>query len=229
MDCSDQLSIAKKELLPNLRKVVDILNKNKIHFWMYGGALLGYIRDGDLIPWAKDIDLFVWKDDYPTVVNLKKEFKKVGIKMMIKEKKLRLWWGKRNRYEIDLLYYTLKGDYAVMDRLNPNRLSPIKLKLGNMIYFTIFIKSVQYNMKTTYHLIKWLLLKLDLCYIAKQVVPSHFFLNLKDIDFFGIKLKVPAETEAYLEYTFGSDWRIPKKDFNYNPEYFMRIDRSTKK
>ncbi len=142
MGHSNQLPIARKELLPNLQKVVDVLNKNKIHFWMYGGALLGYIRNGDLIPWAKDIDLFVWNEDYQKVLELKNEFKKVGIKMMIKEKTLRLWWGKRNRYEIDLLYYTLKGDYAVMDRLNPNRLSPIKLKLGNMIYFEFHVQKI---------------------------------------------------------------------------------------
>jgi len=203
MGHSNQLPIARKELLPNLQKVVDVLNKNKIHFWMYGGALLGYIRNGDLIPWAKDIDLFVWNEDYQKVLELKNEFKKVGIKMLIKEKTLKLWWGKRNEYEIDLLYYTLEGDFAVMDRLNTNKVPPIKSKMGNMIYFTIFIKSAEYNMKTAYRFLRWLLLKLELCYIARQVVPSHFFLNLKEIDFFGIKLKVPAETEEYLEYTFG--------------------------
>lgn len=38
-------------------KVIEILEKNDIPYWMDEGTLLGIIRDGDLLPWDHDADL----------------------------------------------------------------------------------------------------------------------------------------------------------------------------
>ena len=51
------------------------------------------------------------------------------------------------------------------------------------------------------------------CKIVYAVVPSHFFKNLSTLDFYGMNFKVPKETEEYLEYVYGKDWRIPKRDY----------------
>lgn len=203
-----------KDLLSHLKDVATLLDKHDIHFWMYGGALLGYVRDGALIPWDKDIDLFLWKKDYPKLLHLKKEFKQLGFNFLIREKNIMLTWDDKN---IGIMYYELEGDYAIREKL------VTKNKIGNMIYFGILVHAVNLHMKHLYHLCRWVLLKIGGCYLARQVVPSHFYLKLKEIDFFGITLKVPAETEEYLEYTFGKTWRTPIKDFKYNPEYFRRV------
>lgn len=215
---NDKLAVIaiKKDLLLHLSMTVDMLNKHKIHFWMYGGALLGYVRNGDLIPWDKDIDLFVWKKDYLKVLSLKDEFKKAGFRYLIREKNIILAWDDKN---IGIMHYELQGDYAIREKL------VTKNKFGNMVYFGLLVKAVEYNKIKLYRFLRWLLLKFDGCYLAKQVVPSHFYLDLKEIDFFGIKVKVPAETEEYLEYTFGKDWKVPQKDFKYNPEYFRVVSR----
>ena len=212
-DKLDETNI-KKDLLLRLKKVVALLEERNIHFWMYGGALLGYVRNRDLIPWDKDIDLFVWKDAYPKLLELKNEFKKAGFKYYIREKHIKLAWGDKN---ISIMHYELQGNYAVREKL------VTKNKIGNIIYFGLLVKAVEYNLLRSYHLLRWLLLKIGGCYLARQVVPSHFYLNLKEIDFFGIKLKVPVETEEYLEYTFGKTWRTPIKNFKYNPEYFRVV------
>ena len=60
--------------LKDLSKVVKVLNKHKIHFWMYGGALAGYVKINDLFPWDGDIDLFIWQKDYKKLMSIKDEF-----------------------------------------------------------------------------------------------------------------------------------------------------------
>jgi len=206
----------KDDLLAHARIIVDTLNENRINFWMYGGALLGYVRDGDLIPWDRDLDLFVWKKDYPKVLALRKIFEKKGFRVLQKETSVALYWGKQ---EITIARYKLEGDIAtIRDRLIT------KNKLGNMIYFGLLVKAVQYKLKRTLRFLRWVLLKTNCCYSVTQIVPAHFYLNLKKIDFFGLPLKVPKETKGYLEYTFGKDWRKPQKDFKYNPEYIFVVE-----
>ena len=41
------------------RECTDVLNENNVKYFLYGGALLGLIRDGDFIPWDTDIDIVV--------------------------------------------------------------------------------------------------------------------------------------------------------------------------
>ena len=35
------------------------------------------------------------------------------------------------------------------------------------------------------------------------------------MSFYNMVFKVPSESEAYLTYYYGKNWRIPKKDWNY--------------
>jgi phosphorylcholine metabolism protein LicD len=202
----------KLDLLTHLSLIVDILNKNKIHFWMYGGALLGYVRNKELIPWDRDVDLFVWEKDYSKIFKIKNEFKKLGFKFLIRESTVMLKWSDKN---ITIGKYKLEGDYAIREKL------VTKNRIGNIIYFGFLVKAVKYNMKHTYRFLKWLSFKLDGCYQIKQIVPSKFYLDLKEIDFFGVNLRVPKDTKAYLEYTYGNDWKMPKKKFKYTKEYIQ--------
>jgi len=206
----------KDDLLEHARIIVDTLNENGINFWMYGGALLGYVRDGDLIPWDRDLDLFVWKKDYPKVIALRKIFEQKGFRVLQKEMSFTLYWGQQ---EVSIANYKLEGDIATIR----NRLIT-KNKLGNMIYFGLLIKAVKYKLKRTHRFLRWVCLRLNCCYSVTQIVPAHFYLNLKEIDFFGIKLRVPKETEKYFEYTFGKDWKTPQKDYKYNPEYIFVVE-----
>ena len=203
----------KLDLLFHLEMVIHILNNRHLHFWMYGGALLGFVRNGEMISWDNDIDLFVWKEDYNKLFEMKKEFEKCGFKVLIKEKSMDLIWGEKS---IGFQYYTLSDDKAIIyDRLVTRN------KMGNIIYFGLLCKASKYNMKNTVFLLKLLLLKLNICYVVTQVVPSYFFLNLKEIDFFGLKLKVPHDIEQFLEYTFGKDWKIPKEKFQRPTNYYV--------
>ena len=56
----------------NFEKVVNILNKEKIFYWIGQGSLLGIIRDNKLIEWDHDIDFCLWSHE-----NVKSNFIKL--------------------------------------------------------------------------------------------------------------------------------------------------------
>ena len=76
---------SKEKVDKNFALAVNILNKNKIKYWICHGTLLGIIRDNQLIPWDHDIDIAVWNSD-----NLKNKIKKIMLskKFTLKEKYL---------------------------------------------------------------------------------------------------------------------------------------------
>ena len=54
-----------------------------------------------------------------------------------------------------------------------------------------------------------------LCVIQK--LKLHLKLNfdhLKEIDFYGVKVNVSADTDSYLAYRYGENWKIPDSHFN---------------
>ncbi len=57
-----------------LLKTIDILDKNKIPYWVDEGTLLGLIRDGDFIPWDYDADLGVSGEHVDQVLSLWPQF-----------------------------------------------------------------------------------------------------------------------------------------------------------
>ncbi len=63
---------SEKKIDPNFLETINILNNNKIQYWLCHGTLLGIIRDNELIPWDHDIDIAVWDSN-----NLKGKLKKI--------------------------------------------------------------------------------------------------------------------------------------------------------
>ena len=50
--------------------------------------------------------------------------------------------------------------------------------------------------------------------------PAYFFDELDEVNFLNTKFKVPKNPKKFLEYTYGKDWRIEKKEDylqNLNP------------
>ena len=59
----------------NLVQIIEILEENKIKYWIGQGTLLGIIREGKLIDWDHDIDICLWPEeiDKAQIVNLLKK------------------------------------------------------------------------------------------------------------------------------------------------------------
>jgi phosphorylcholine metabolism protein LicD len=61
------------------KKILNIIDNNKITYWIQGGTLLGAVRNNGIIPWDDDIDISVINTDEKKLILLKKEFLKNGL------------------------------------------------------------------------------------------------------------------------------------------------------
>jgi hypothetical protein len=53
----------KERMIAMFFRLVDVLEAERIEWWLEDGSLLGIIRDGDLIPWDHDMDISVRGED----------------------------------------------------------------------------------------------------------------------------------------------------------------------
>jgi len=205
----------RRDLIYNLKKIVDVVNKKKIPFWLYDGSLVAYRQDGDLIPWEKSLDLFVWDEDYPKILDLKKELQELGFKLKEKEKSLSLCWDDK---KIVIQHYSKQGDNAIIkDR------HVVKTRLGHVIYHGFVSRALKYKLKTTARFFKKVFLSPGGGYKITQKVPAKFFLNLKEIDFYGITLKVPTDKEKFPKYLYEKDWATPDKNYDRFSEQYKKL------
>ena len=45
-------------------------------------------------------------------------------------------------------------------------------------------------------------------------IPRHYFENLSNIKFYGVKIKIPSKSKGYLRDMYGDNWKIPNTDWN---------------
>jgi len=48
---------------------------------------------------------------------------------------------------------------------------------------------------------------------SEKKIPAKYFRELATLTYYGMEFKVPSDTEKYLEYRYGEDWRIPDKNW----------------
>ena len=51
---------------------------------------------------------------------------------------------------------------------------------------------------------------------VEERIPANFFRKFSTIEFYGMKFKVPCPVEKYLEFRYGKDWKIPKKNWSFS-------------
>jgi len=211
----------------NLIEIINILNKNKIEYWICQGTLLGIIRDKRLIPWDHDIDIAVWSNSITkekiTNIMLSHNF-------ILKEKYLiendLLTFLKDGGREVDINFYQVTTEkntnkkIAYVNWYIPKNflcklidaLSMSDQYEGNFKYF---IKSF-FIFKKIFRKIKIFLIDKKIFYrSAGYSQPLELLKEFKDIVFCGINLTIPKKAEEYLSYVYGKDWKTPRKKFNW--------------
>ena len=232
------IQIDEKIVVEALKQVKEILDEHGINVWLCTGSLLGAKRDGKIIPWDHDVDLATWYENSSQIIPIFDEFRKLGFEIYFFESQSCIKILKKN-CEIEISLYQQKDDDATMPCHVQNKLGQIldyllwalsiqnaSLKKSKIPLFMTSIL-IKITKKTSENLRKNLITIITKLYqkighkIIYVAVPSHFFKNLSSLDFYGMNFKVPKETEKYLEYVYGTDWRIPKRDY-----YWERDDQS---
>ena len=211
---------------PNFKIIIDIFNSNNIPYWLCHGTLLGIIRDNKLIDWDHDIDLAVWSNQVS---------KKEIINLIIKKGfKLREGFG----VETDVVSFDREGGrivdinfYGIIKKNKNEDLAYVKWYLPkNNFMKLIDALAISKNYHGKYKKLinlfssfenffksfKNFLIKIKIFY--KEIgysEPLNLIGNPKTIYFQELKVKIPFKSEEYLEYIYGNDWKIPKKNYTW--------------
>jgi hypothetical protein len=215
-------------------KIVELLQKNNINYWICHGTLLGVIRENKLLPWDHDIDFAVWADEV-TKDKILEIFINSGFKQEIlmdefdnlffstKGKRIDINFYRRNKdiaftkwvsptensFFIKLAYFIIS---EICYNLNPRRFDDSK---GLYYYDRLILSRATSALKPFIsNNIKILLKK----WIAKNLKYTGYsysneLMKFKLVPFLGIKVSVPIDSEKYLATTYGEDWKVPNKNY----------------
>jgi len=230
----------KKQTLRNhnlFREAIDVFKTLNIPWWLDQGTLLGVIREGGLLSTDHDLDLGMWMKDYKKVRReIVCRFRQKGVFIeTYKPHQLSITdlYGRLNminiafyRHErgraIKKVYYPVSGRVAEwlirVVRLCAHagagtleKKLPLGRKEALLLAVTKIIPVPLWNF---------------LCYSAGKshyyfrpffwmAVHEDFYLNLETVSVEDLILPVPGNPEAYLEFKYGPEWQIPRKDWVY--------------
>jgi len=230
-----------------LEEISDVFDEYGIKFWINFGALLGAIRDGAFISYDNDIELNAWKHEVTEqqMRNVSIELCRRGFNVYYSTLTDYISICK-DKIPVAFSMYTLEGDYAVRPHepmeepgirtliarwpyncseiLARNRVGIINaesiLGLKRIAIFSAVTISNILPSKIRRHLavfFRRISTKIKSGY-GKTRIPAKFYLNLRDLEFYGANFKVPYNTEEYLEFVYGPGWKIPIRDWNFHDE-----------
>ena len=220
-----------------LIKTIQLLKKDHINYWITDGTLLGIIRDDKIIPWDTEIDIGLWRSEKSTV-EIKKLFIENGYKyiesfaddhcllFMIDDIYLDINLYSKNQKKVFIKWATYpKGFFNKqiirvanfmfeIEKTNHNHKNQLLFKsiLKKLIQIIIiFIPKTLKNLIFKYAKNKYI-------YIGCSY-PLEL-LKFKQILFRGHELVVPIDSEEYLRLTYGDDWRIPNRNYDWKNDTF---------
>lgn len=233
-----------------LREVKDILDGLGVQFWLKSGTLLGAIREGKFIEWDYDIDLGTWDRYIPKMKIIAKKFSEKGYEVYYSKynNMIGLW---KNGVSVDLPFWRLEQRRAIVplkyaenflgkllfyadwiilfSHYGKRRRTAItKIKFGEFRYALVRVTDLllSESMKLAIAEILNLIAKGTGNRRGLVVTPSDYFLNLTTIEFYGMDFCVPKDTDGYLTYYFGDDWKVPRKSWNYVRKDRMLISKT---
>jgi len=232
--------LGQEEYLKCLKEIKEILDKNSIGFWLAYGTLLGFAKNGKMLKGDDDIDIGIWREsikDKHIKKKLTEDFEKIGFSlyffwnaMYIDRKNLSigvtLYNTDKNKKEIVVDRYRKNNAIAFflfkMFRLSRSEYyGKFRFDKKDGIRFALkinMLKLMHYlpdKYKKYIYKVPYLILspfqKTTLYYLK---FPERYFRKFKEVDYYGMKVKIPLLAEKYLEKDYGKDWMIPPKDLS---------------
>lgn len=220
--------------LENLKEIKDIFDKIGVEFWLDHGTLLGAFRDGKIIEWDSDVDLGTWYDNAKKITSAFPEFKKRGFWAYLNKKEGTMG-AKRHGCHTGVSLYRKRNDYAwtvhQIREIKYTRIEKLLHWLFHILEPMTFVKPewkstrksepfsslLPFTLKRLSADIMWSILDRRGHFIP-LAIPITYFEKLSTIQFYGIEFKTPFNVEKYLNYRYGGDWKIPRKNWKYKDD-----------
>jgi len=225
-----------------LADMKEVFDNNNITFWLEAGTLLGAYRHGGFIPWDNDIDLGIFIDS----IEEESVRKKLAGELMKKGFLVYSFWDvfniDRDCVPINIQITRINKDgEAIIKRFVENTLIDKFFVKMRRIFTVSYYGNFEFRLKGgTHYMVKMNFFKL-IEYFPKKLkvfmhiklesflstlqklpsytltVPIRYFTNLKTIDFYGMKLKVPQFPKQYLKMRY-SEWekQLPEEGAWWN-------------
>ena len=227
------MSMDEKIAIDGLRQVKEVLDKQDIEYWLDSGTLLGAVRDGRVIPWDHDIDLSTWYTNFDKITSVVREIRDKRFEIFISDQQDHFSIISKN-CNISVMLYRVNNGKAIhiwfvhdkiVGQIIDYFLWILKLRNAEVKESRVPLRITKCWVKLSSALPSWLRNKFIKILRAlyekfgsrpvQLAIPSHYFKVLSKIIFYGMEFKVPAKTEEYLNFRYGKDWRIPKRDYIY--------------
>jgi lipopolysaccharide cholinephosphotransferase len=212
----DQID-CKNELDPNFIETIQILNEQKISYWIFQGTLLGIIRDNNLIPWDSDIDIAVWSGSIS-----KKQIKDLmlsnGYELKDDGNKYDyMLFNKEGGKFVDINFFKLSKDrnivYTEWDIPNNTILAKIIYK----ILVVLNTLSQVTHLNVFYYLEGKIRNKLSplITRTGGYSMPIKYLNSFSNYECKNLLIRIPSDYIKVLEYLYGNDWETPKMDYKW--------------
>lgn len=215
---------SKKKIDKNLKSIINILNKNKIDYWVCHGTLLGIIRDKKLLPWDHDIDIGLLEKNInkKALLNLmeKNGFQRIN-KTSLKNDGM-FKFIKKGGKEIDFNFYKIDKSkknvfikWHVPKNLFMRIIDVLSFSRNYSGNYSYIINYLSFSQNFFLHL-KKVLIKNDFFYsFSGYCHKINYATSLKWHNFFGLKIMIPNEYKKYFEDLYGVTWRKPLRNYNW--------------
>lgn len=232
----DMENVSENEKVDLLKKVVTILDRNDIKYYLVFGTLLGCVRDKKFIPWDSDIDIAVF--DIKSIFKVEKELNDVGLLIEDKTRKgtygnLTLTYDKLNEracMHIDICEFKyFHGSLSFKWLKNETLIA----RLSDLVYHLCHRKNVVKSgvltidhMKKIYRyinivpsfikkIIEKIAIEVNFLTTNKRVlIFPEIFPLFKEVEFYGMDVTIPYTYEQHLVLNYGEDWMTPDDKYS---------------
>tara|TARA_Y100001968_G_C19406092_1_gene743707 strand:+ start:859 stop:1689 length:831 start_codon:yes stop_codon:yes gene_type:complete len=226
-------------------EVMEICGNHKVNTWLCYGALLGMIRNKELLHWNNDAELGCWHDN-----RNKQRFRDITDHLINKGyvayyySSIGSISARKKGVQISINCFWRDGEYAIRPHESPSEIGKSTFFTSLFCWLALLLSSYTGNPNINFfkdnpikHILKISIVKLLRIlpisirrslminsYIISQSLGGEFqttsidakyFNKFKRIDFYGASILIPFNSEELLAYIYGPEWTKPKDSWSY--------------